>query len=63
MDEPASFLRRRSSVWSSETLEQGMAAIAHQSDGTLVKMEDDESMAKELAVPKQNMAFLILDFE
>lgn len=44
-------LRSRSSVWSSDTLVQGMSTVTQQPNGLLVKTEEDETMVREYHVP------------
>lgn len=40
----------RSSLWSSETLAQGAAAVTAQPNGLLMKTEEDEELLAEYAV-------------
>ena len=54
--EAADRLRSRSSVWSSDTLAQGMSTVTQQPNGLLVKTEEDETMIREFHVPHRKFA-------
>ena len=54
MEEVAQAARLRSSVWSSETLQRGMASITQQPCGLLAKSEEDESLAQAYNVARFN---------
>ena len=45
-------LRKRSSIWSSETLCDGMAHVTDQPFGMQVKTEEDQSMLDQYQVPQ-----------
>jgi hypothetical protein len=54
MEEVAQAARLRSSVWSSETLQRGMASITKQPCGLLAKSEEDESLVQAYNVARFN---------